>query len=980
MRCKLALLSYLILVINFVNAQDYWQQKVDYDIDVRLNSNKDLLIGQIEMNYQNNAPVHLDTIYFHLWPNAYSKYNTALAKQLLEEGNYRLDALPQQLLGGIGKFDFKVNGKSATFIADEKHADIGYLVLNEVLLPGKSVTIETPFNVKVPASVSRMGTEDNFYSISQWYPKPAVYDEDGWHAMPYLDQGEFYAEFGTYKVDIAVPKGYKVAATGVETNVSESDSLTHFTFEQDKVHDFAWFASEEYKIDKKVITLPNEQDVTIQTFSITDNDAWNNCNQFIEQSIQFLSKTIGNYPYATYTVVEAPLRSGGGMEYPTITVLQNDEDVSRFESVVAHEIAHSYWQGILASNERIAPWIDEGFTTYYEKRYNYEHATNQFDPAKPFAKRKIANFFGLSDLDYAKGEKFLLQNAERKNAHQAANLASDEYSSYNYFLQHYVKVPHQIIYLEKYLGRAEFDKCIQSFYADNQFQHINADQLRIHFESCSGKDLDFFFEDWLKTEGVVNAKVGKVYASDGMLTAEIIQKGEVLVPVPVKVIHESGEQTIWVDAAKINTIDVQEEGLKQIIIDPENLTMDYDRSNNYYKTKGFGKLEKIRLQPFAGMEKEDRAQLLFSPMLAGNTNDGFQLGMTFYNSLFPKKNLEWNVTPLYAFKSKQLNGIFNINYDQNIRRDRKATIHYNLHFKTFSYSTSSSGGRYVGLIPSVSATLPHKEFKKRLEHKVGLKAYVNWRELNLQSAPDVPAVKSFENLWVMEANYEMEKRDVQTPVALKSNFQFNDEHARVSTELTYKVRYGRINSYFKHRTWITAMVAKQGDFAGSDRQAFGTYQTNLAGRNGTRDYLFDHYYLGRNSNNFLGRQLFMDEGQFKFVGGSNVLASNILAVSSNFTIDFPSRFVPIKLYADVGLIYRNQSVGGGIEQKLDGVAQFGAMLSFYNEAFEIYFPIVSSGLIKDYYDLNAPKFGQRISFSINLAQLNPKKIVEELRF
>ena len=186
-----------------------------------------------------------------------------------------------------------------------------------------------------------------------------------------------------------------------------------------------------------------------------------------------------------------------------------------------------------------------------------------------------------------------------------------------------------------------------------------------------------------------------------------------------------------------------------------------------------------------------------------------------------------------------------------------------------------------------------------------------------------------------------------------------------------------MNSYFSTRIWAAALIAKKGDFAASENLGFGNYQTNLSGRGGSRDYLFDHYYLGRSaSDGFLSRQLFMDQGQFKFAP-INLLSSNILAASINLRADFPSKWIPIKLYADIGLIYTNDIFSEG--NALIAL-QVGAMLSLFNEAFEVYFPFFSSSDIKDFYELNAPNYKQRITFSLDLNKLNPHKLVKALEF
>ncbi len=980
---KFSLLLFLFLSFQFVNAaDDYWQQKVDYNISVSLDAVNKTLEGSVQISYQNNADHHLDTIWIHLWPNAYSRHNTALAKQFIENGNIIMDVLDREDLGAIGKLEFKVNGSTVYFHKLERDPDISYIVLNEPILPNEKILITTPFKVKVPAPISRMGTEDGYFAVTQWYPKVAVYDKNGWHEMPYLDQGEFYNEFGDYEVEITVPETYVVAATGVLSEEHKTDSSTTYFFKQENIHDFAWFASPDFKIKEDKAILKNGKEVAIKTYYLTDEQQWHDCNTFTKKAVEFFSELIGPYPYDHCTVVEGPLKAGGGMEYPMITILDNDDDITRFESVVAHEVVHNYWQGILASNERSEPWIDEGFASYYEKRYNNEIAINEFKPETLVTERRVSKLFGLSHLTYDEGEEILMRQEERMNRHQPVGGHAEDFTYFNYFISLYVKAPHLIQYLENYLGRSQFDDCIRSFYENHKFQHIHSIDIQSHFETCSGKDLSFLFDDWINTDGIVNGKISKVKEHDEKLTIEIKQTGEVIVPLPVTIVRGETEEIIWVEAAEETSIDIDKEGVDQILLDKENISMDHDPSNNFYKMKGIGKLEKLKPYIFGSIENNRFSQRFVSPMIAGNTHDKFMLGLSFYNRVYPAKNWELDITPLYAFGSKQVNGIFNTSYAQNIRKDRKVQIKYGVHFKTFSYTDKSFGGRYLNVRPTVDVKILPKNLRKNFSHNLNYVFHVNWKEFNIFDQNTNQTNKTFSRLCVHELGYRFEKKHLKVPVNAAAKIQFNHEHAKLTAETNFKVRYGKVKSYFSGRVWTSAILAKKTNFAGS-KQLGTNYQTNLSGRSGSRDYLFEDYYLGRTETmGFVSRQLVMNEGQFKFLPTTlgDILNSNILAASINLRADFPSKYVPIKLYADIGIILTEAFSSGGFITESFAVIQAGIMLSLIDEAFEVYFPMISTGEIKDYYKTTASKYKQRITFSLNLNKLNPHKRVKELEF
>jgi hypothetical protein len=972
---------FFLFSIQSFSANLDWEQEVDYHIKVTLQPELKLLTGEIEIHYTNHSKTHLDTIWLHLWPNAYSKYNTALAKQLLLHDNMAMDVLDRSEMGGINDLNVMVDGQPAILSMDEQHQDIAFIVLNSPILPEEKIVIQTPFKVKVPASVSRLGTDGVNFSITQWFPKVAVFDEEGWHPMPYLELGEYYADFGKYSVEISVPEKYIVAATGIQQSINSTNGMTTYRFEQDNIHDFAWFASPDFMIKTDVVLLPNGHEVTVNTYHVTESEVWTNCNNIIKNSLIHFSEWIGPYPYSHCTVVEGLLEAGNGMEYPMITVIQNEKNTWAFEKVVAHEVAHNWWQGMLASNERQFPWIDEGFTSYYEKRYTDEEALYYKDPFAFITERKIAKFFGIEGLDMQRGEELLIQNEQRLNRHQIVGSTSETFTYSNYAIDIYAKAPKIILYLENYLGQSTFDGCIQSFFQSYRFRHISPVELQIHFEECSGKDLDFVFEDWINTDGTVDAQIKSIQHVDESIHIEIQHKGDFALPVPVTITTADGEQTFWTDGLENSALIFSEMDYENIVIDPTNLTLDIQPANNSYKSKGFHKIERIHPQLFFGLEDIKKSQFYFSPMIGLNGNDNFMLGMTFYNQIFPVKPLKWTITPLYAFGTKQVNGIFNLEYTQNIKKDRRVQLTYGNYFKTFSYNDSDLGVRYINLRPSITANILSKDRNKKKVHQIQWKHHQVWKELNTQAAADAPIVKIYSPRWVEEIRYGFSKDDIKTPINAEIKFQFNNEHARTMASTDFKVRYGKINSYFSGRFWMGAMLAKRNEFATSSNLGYPTYAMNLSGQSGIRDYLFEHSYRARSaSEGLFSRQIFMNEGQFKFANSDNLLSSNILASSINLRADFPSKWIPIKLFADFGLIYTNRFNGGNLEASSLFVFQAGAMISLFNEVMEFYFPLISSSDIKDFYKLQNITFKRRIAVAIDLEKLNPQKLVKDFGF
>ncbi|MEO6914448.1 MAG: M1 family peptidase, partial [Chitinophagaceae bacterium] len=218
---RLLLFVSLNLSLELLAQPAYFQQRADFTIDVSLNDREHTLTAFENIRYTNNSPDTLRFIWFHLWPEAFRNDKTAFSDQLLENGSTSFYFSNKNQKGYINRLNFKVDGVTSETEDHPSYIDVIKLLLPKPLFPGGQISITTPFHVKLPSNFSRGGHSGQSYQVTQWYPKPAVYDRGGWHPMPYLDQGEFYSEYGDYDVRISIPDNYVVAATGELQNPDE---------------------------------------------------------------------------------------------------------------------------------------------------------------------------------------------------------------------------------------------------------------------------------------------------------------------------------------------------------------------------------------------------------------------------------------------------------------------------------------------------------------------------------------------------------------------------------------------------------------------------------------------------------------------------------------------------------------------------------------------------------------------------------------
>ena len=496
--------------------QTYFQQEVNYTINVKLDDVKHEFAGDEKIEYINNSPTTLTYIYMHLWPNAYKDNNTALAKQLLSSGTTELYYAKDDEKGYIDQLDFKVNDIAVKWDYLKDSIDICKIILNEPLKSGYKIIISTPFHVKIPSGeISRMGHIGQSYQITHWYPKPAVFDRTGWNQMPYLNQGEFYSEFGSFDVSITLPKNYVLGATGdmvdgekeiawLEQNVKATEAMKTFDkedlsfpasdaetktlrFKQKNVHDFAWFCDKRYHVLKGEVITPHTKNKVTTWVMFTNSEAhlWKNSIQYVNDAIYYYSLWNGDYPYAHCTAVDGTISAGGGMEYPNITVIGGSGNAFQLDVVITHEVGHNWFYGMLGSNEREHGWMDEGFNSFNEHRYIETKYPDQ-KLLGDFADGPIGKAFDMSKYTHKCQYELAYLYSAKKSEDQALETRSVDFTTINYGGIMYSKTALVMDYLMAYLGEAEMDKVMQAYFDEWHFKHPLPQDFKNSVEKTTG--------------------------------------------------------------------------------------------------------------------------------------------------------------------------------------------------------------------------------------------------------------------------------------------------------------------------------------------------------------------------------------------------------------------------------------------------------------------------------------------------------------
>lgn len=984
----LLILAFYLLALNVFSQEGYFQQEVNYKINVRLNDQKHELSAFIEMEYVNNSPDTLSFIYMHLWPNAYKNNQTALAKQKLSNGWTRLFK-DENRRGFIDSLDFKVNELPILVEYDQTHIDICKLNLNEPIKPGQSIRISTPFRVKIPkGNTSRLGHIGQSYQLTQWYPKPAVYDAFGWHQMPYLDMGEFYSEFGSYDVHISLPENYVLGATGDLQNeeeikwlterAAETSKMTSFSrldsfpessgkfktihYKQENVHDFAWFADKRFHVLKGQQKLPHSGRpvTTWAMFLNREAHLWQRSLEYINDALYYYSLWYGDYPYNNCTAVHSALSAGAGMEYPNITVIGNSGTALQLEMVIMHEVGHNWFYGVLGFNEREFPWMDEGINSFSEARYMRTKYKGEDRISKLLPGTFAAKLFDLESFPYKTYHQFMYLLSARRNLDQAASLSSEEFTAINYGAIVYSKVSRIFDHLYGFLGEEKFDSIMRAFFEEWKFKHPSPEDIRMAFEKGSGENLAWLFDDLLTTTKKLDYKLLKKEGKQ----LKVKNTGQIIAPFSVSGIKgDSIRFTKWYpgfEGKKIISLP-DDERFDFLALDYEMYMPEFNRKNNFLKSKGlFKRIEPAYFRFFGIAEMPHKTQFNLMPVMGWNKLNAYMLGLNFYSPIIPGNLFSYQFMPMYSFGKKDLAGSALFSYHilpyDGIFRD----LHIEVSGIQYAYG-ELKGENFNRLNASLKAVFNASNLSRKEK---------NWLEYTFTMATDLtdvlshsePSLQLFHHL-----AYRYQTKHSIMPSAANAALQWHKDFLKLSAEYS-------INKYFSYSKRIDFRFYAA-FFLHQSASYLPVYNHSLSGTVGINDYTYNHTYLARfespEDNSFLGNQFVPDQGGFS-VPAPFTISDWISSLNVSSSVPGLPEILRLKVYSNIAFFgeTNNPAIDSYFEWEV------GVKYSVGNDVLCFYFPLWMSDNLQKYNDQIRSNYIERIRFSLNLNKINPFKLID----
>jgi len=533
----------LFLLTSFMglsaqNNFEYWQQHVDYTMDVTMDVSSSAYSGTQQLVYSNNSPEDLSVVFYHLYYNAFQPGSEMDVRSItISDPDSRVDdrisRLKKEDYGFMNVLSLNQNNVPVDF---NVAGTILEVQLNAPIKSGESAVFDMVFEGQVPPVIRRAGKnskENVALSMAQWYPKMAEYDFEGWHADPYISR-EFHGVWGDFDIKLTIDENYMVGGTGYlqnpdevghgygqQTNNEQTDVLT-WHFIAPNVHDFTWAADPDFTHD--TLQVPNGPLLHF-LYKTSLNEKykknWRALQPMASEIIQHYSNTVGKYPYKQYSIIQG---GDGGMEYGMCTLITGERLFKSLVGVTAHEIGHTWFQFLLASNESRHPWLDEGFAEYtctFIENDLLGKETN--DPLRNSYNRYIS--LALSGKE------------------QPMSTHADRYT-YNrsYSTSAYRKGALLLAQLKYIIGEKDFEATLKRYFKDWAFKHPTPNDFIRCAEKTSGMELEWFLTDWTQTVNTIDYAVKKVslLGSETEITLERI--GLMPMPVEVEVVLKDGKK------------------------------------------------------------------------------------------------------------------------------------------------------------------------------------------------------------------------------------------------------------------------------------------------------------------------------------------------------------------------------------------------------------------------------------------------------
>ncbi len=919
-----------IIICFFTLSAVLAQNKIN--INANLDVQNNTIVIEQEVTYTNTSNDTLNQILFHDWANSFSDKTTPLGKRFSEDFIKRFYFAKDHERGKTTIKEIKnMSSDSLEWGRYQDTPDILWVTCTTPLYPGESQTIFLKYEIKIASSkFTRYGYHpDGDFDLKYWYIVPAIYDTK-WQVYSHKNLDDLYAPLSSYQIKLTLPEAYTVTSELKQETIYSSEKEKTIHLQDDhrgEVNLYIEKNSSFYNFDAngvEFISNIDDNDLMPQMKSVATN-----------RIVAFLENKLGPYPFEKILVSESDYKNNpvyGLNQLPDI--LRPFPDGFQYEIKQLKAITENYLERTLITNPRHDAWLRDAIHIYLMMGY-----TEQFYPDMKIIGKlsKVIGirWFHIADLQF--NDQYFLgyKNMARLFLDQPLSLPQDKLVKFNKNIANAYKAGVGFKYLEDYLEDDNIlTQSLKDFYTQNVLQQTNSLVFRKILSSVSTKNVDWFFEDYIKTNEKLDFKIKSVKKRKDSIEVTIKNNSNTAMPVSLFGLRKKDVVSkTWVtDIVGTKTVKIANENISKLVLDYDQNIPETNRRNNYRNLKWiFNKPIQFRL--LEDVEDPRYSQFFFIPEFEFNIYDGFTIASKFYNNTVIRRNFQYNIAPAYGLKSKKILGSASVFYRNQIAEHGLYQIRYGVNGSMFSYAPDLVFRRFSS---SISFNFRPKDLRSNEKQRLTLRNVNVFRERDELNPVETPDYNVF------NARYNYSDFNLIDFLGYGIDYQISQNFSKLSATVNYRKLFlnnRQLNLRFFAGTFLFNDTEKDGDFF-----SFALDRPT--------DYLFDYNYLGRSEDTGLtSQQIILAEGGFKSQLKYPFANQWITTLNANTNI-----WNWIYAYGDVGFV-KNKTVSPKF------VFDAGVRLSLVADYFELFFPVVSN----KGWEIAQPNYDEQIRFIITLS-------------
>ena len=922
------------IIIAFLSLLTATAQHSTY-INAELDTEKKVLTIEQEITYTNTSDKGLKKIEFLDWANAFSSKTTPLGERFSEDFLKRFYFAKDHERGHTTvQHILDANSQSLSWGRQDGAPDIIWVECPKTLLPGEQQTFILKYKVKIPSSkFTRYGYKENGnFDLKYWYILPAVFDGE-WKTYSHKNLDDLYAPLIDYKIDFTVPESYTVVSDLKKEVLvaSQEKDIKKIQFTGNNRTEVNLY------INRGVSTFYNFDFNGIQFVSDIDDNKLMSKMKMVATSrvIDFLQKKLGPYPFDKILVSESDYKNNpvyGLNQLPDI--VRPFPDGFQFEIKQLKAITENYLENTLIIDPRHDAWLKDAIHIYLMMAYTEKHYPDMKIIGK-LSKVIGVRWFHIADLEFNDQYFLAYKNMARLFLDQPLSLPQDQLVKFNQNIANAYKAGVGFKYLEDYLEDDNIvAESISTFYKQNVLQPTNSEKYRETLTSMSPKNIDWFFEDYVKTNAKLDFKIKSVKKRKDSVEVTLKNRRNNLMPISLYGLRKKDVVSkTWIEGfTGTKKVTIANDDLSKVALDYDQNIPEVNRRNNIRNLNWFIN-KPVQFRLLQDVEDPRYHQIFFIPEFEFNVYDGFTIASKFYNKTLIRRNFEYNISPAYGLKSNKLLGSASFFFRNQIADHGLYQIRYGINGSMFSYAPDLLFRRFS---TSVNFYFRPEDLRSNKNERLSLRNVNVFRERDELNPVETPDYNVF------NARYRYSDFNLTDFLGYTVDYQISKNFSKLSATVNYR------KLFLNNRQLNLRLFA--GTFLFNDTERDGDFFSFALDR--PTDYLFDFNYLGRSEDTgFVSQQIIIAEGGFKSQLDVPFANQWITTLNANTNI-----WNWIYAYGDVGLV---KNRGTSPEFVFDS----GVRLSLVADFFEVFFPVVSS----KGWEIAQPNYDQQIRFIITLS-------------